>query len=397
MTDSISVLIRCLRPLFQPEGASSEWKAPDEAVDWQALLRLAGHHKVTPLLYKSLARPGAPGVPRDVAAQLESAFHHNLRRTLHLTGELLAVLDDFQSHSIRVLPYKGPALAAFLYGNLALRQFIDLDILVAKRDVLKARDLLARRGYRPLHALTPAREAALLRTNIEYVFWHEQKRFSLELHWRVDFDDDLFALGFEGLWQRRDTLALAGRAVPHPRREDLLLILCLHTYKHMAGIPRLAWFCDLAQFLHENRDMDWDHILARAATPAGRRGLLPLLWLAHDLFAAPLPEAVWAAIGREPELGGLRDRLEARLAASAPDRRPTVWNMMAYRWRLRRRMADQKRSFTALVVPNATDWAWLPLPDGLYFLYYLLRPVRLAVKYARMGADRCLSHGRRDS
>jgi hypothetical protein len=26
------------------------------------------------------------------------------------------------------------------------------------------------------------------------------------------------------------------------------------------------------------------------------------------------------------------------------------------------------------------DWRWVRLPDSLYFLYYVLRPVRLAVE-----------------
>ena len=36
------------------------------------------------------------------------------------------------------------------------------------------------------------------------------------------------------------------------------------------------------------------------------------------------------------------------------------------------------------LTPSSTDRAWLPLPPFLYFLYYLLRPLRLVQKY-RLG------------
>jgi len=50
-----------------------------------------------------------------------------------LTKELLELLTLFEAHCIPASPYKGPALAIMAYGNLALRQFSDLNILVHKR------------------------------------------------------------------------------------------------------------------------------------------------------------------------------------------------------------------------------------------------------------------------
>jgi len=46
------------------------------------------------------------------------------------TGELLKLLNLFAAHGIGVIPYKGPTFGSCRLGNLALREFTDLDILV---------------------------------------------------------------------------------------------------------------------------------------------------------------------------------------------------------------------------------------------------------------------------
>jgi hypothetical protein len=50
--------------------------------------------------------------------------------------------------------------------------------------------------------------------------------------------------------------------------------------------------------------------------------------------------------------------------------------------RMRERKRDRLRSCLRLAVtPRSYDWMFLPLPDSLFFLYYPLRPFRLAGKY----------------
>ena len=66
---------------------------------------------------------------------------------LYLTAELLRILRLLDAHAIRAVPLKGPALAQSLYGDLALREFCDLDVLVQETDLRKARGLLEAQGY----------------------------------------------------------------------------------------------------------------------------------------------------------------------------------------------------------------------------------------------------------
>src|SRR6266545_745263 len=139
-------------------------------MDWAYLLRQADLHAVMPLLCWHFTHNCPDAIPRPILEQLRDYFHSNARSNLLLTEELLRLLDLLATHGVRAIPFKGPALAASLYGNIALRRFCDLDLLVHTNEVSKARDLLISEGYRPEFNLTRTREAAFLRYQSELLF-----------------------------------------------------------------------------------------------------------------------------------------------------------------------------------------------------------------------------------
>jgi len=57
------------------------------------------------------------------------------------------------------------------------------------------------------------------------------------------------------------------------------------------------------------------------------------------------------------------------------------------RWfqlRVRERWRDRLRcAVRGAVTPTVTDWAWPHLPEALFPLYYLTRPIRLAARCGR--------------
>jgi hypothetical protein len=59
--------------------------------------------------------------------------------------------------------------------------------------------------------------------------------------------------------------------------------------------------------------------------------------------------------------------------------------MRVFHARVRERWRDRVRGvLPGLFTPGPGDWETVPLPDSLFFLYRLLRPIRLALKYARV-------------
>src|SRR5438445_800859 len=101
-------------------------------------------------------------MPAGVLDRLRRQAAENARRSLRLTRELVAVVRLGQSHGIPLVSLKGPILSLSVYGDIALRQFADLDVLVHRADVSRARELLLSCGYRPQLPLTHSQYPASL-------------------------------------------------------------------------------------------------------------------------------------------------------------------------------------------------------------------------------------------
>jgi len=230
-------------------------------VDWPKLLRLADYHGVSSLLYQSLFSMGDSAAPAEAVQSLRRRHDINVHKCLFLTRELVGVLDNLASLGIEVMPYKGVVLSQTLYGDMALRQSGDMDLLVHASDLPRTKKTVCALGYTPHLTLSGAAERAYVRSGYECTFDHAGGRNLLELHWAlqphfysVDFD-------LSGVFRRAVTVSVAGRKAKTPSPEDLLLILSLHAAKHVWG--RLIWLCDIAQ-ITKRPDLNWDWISSQA-------------------------------------------------------------------------------------------------------------------------------------
>lgn len=144
----IELLLCCARTQPSPEIGQQIQTLAQQSLDWSYLLQTAARHKVLPLLYQNLKTLCPEAVPKPVLSELRNFFHTNAAHNLFLAQERLKILKLFQDNDIPAIPFKGPVLAASVYGNLALRQFGDLDILVNPKDTIKARELLITQDYK---------------------------------------------------------------------------------------------------------------------------------------------------------------------------------------------------------------------------------------------------------
>ncbi|HSP54534.1 MAG TPA: nucleotidyltransferase family protein, partial [Dehalococcoidia bacterium] len=357
-----------------------------ENLDWDYLLEAATLHCVMPLMYRHLSRLGEGTVPPAVLGRLANEYQANARRNLTVTGELLRLVRLFKTNDIAVAPLKGPLLAATVYGDISLRQFGDLDVLLHEKDIARAKDLLIANGYRPAFDMTTAQEAATLRHHCEYLLVSDSSRVVVELHWRIIPTWFPFPLNGTQLLGRLTDASLGSVSAPSVTPEDLLLIICAHSTKHMW--TKLAWICDVAEVLRASPDLDWVLLMRRARQLGGERMLFLGLRLAHDLLDAPLPEDILsrAADRNIDELVEqsrhllFRSRPEGPVGASWPG----YFERSRYYIRAMERTRDKLRyCIRFLTTPMEEDWDNLALPDALFPLYYVLRPFRVGRWFPR--------------
>ena len=371
------LLLCCARTEASPEVAERIRALAGSNVNWNYLALLAKRHSIIPLLYRQLERHASELVPPDHFANLKLQYQENSARNIILTAELCRLIALFGEADIEAIPYKGPALALFAYGDLALRRFVDLDVIVRKSDVLRARDLLLSDGYVPGKSLSLAQQELLLKTQHNLQFARDNRRLLLELHWEVA--PHLFASSVQEneLWQNLTTLNINGTELKALTAEDLLFSLCVHGSRHLW--ERLGWICDVAELIARHQ-INWPALLQRSAETDSERMFLLGIHLAQKLLGTNLPPEVKQRCDSDTRLESLAANVIEHLFSGATHVPATSTEIFKYNIGVRKSLAARARYFVYMLRPTDSDLGAHALPPGFGFAYYLMRPFRLLFK-----------------
>ena len=345
-------------------------------VDWERLVELAHQHGLVPLLYRRLSNEmdatHSPGL--EVLRRKDQS---NAHRALWLTVELLNICRHLQARGLEVLPYKGPVLAEALYGNVALRQFSDLDLLIRGDDLPRIKVALGELGYAPGLRLAQAAERDYLKSGYEYTFDGARGRNLLEIKWQIL--PRFYAIGFDvsDFFKRAALVTIEGQKLHTLCDQDLMLVLCVHAAKH--AWRQISWLSDIAR-LARSRALDWVALRTEAARLGIVRIVTLTFLLAHNLLAAELPAQFGAEFGEERNdiAEGLTQRVVNLIVADDEFDPETI----AY-FRLMTKLRERRRDrvsfwWRLLVTPGAGEWSAVQLPRPLFPLYRVVRVFRLA-------------------
>ncbi len=367
----VELVLCCARTGASParvrEIAASE-------VDWEYLFQLARRHSIVPLVYVQLQQHASDLVPPQFLSKLKKHYFENSARNTLLTAELCRLIKLFSEEGIETIPYKGPVLALFAYGNLALRRFVDLDVIVKKSDVLKARDILLNEGHTPSKSLSLEQQEILLRTQHNMQFSRDNHRLIIELHWEVA--PHLFASTVNGerLWQDLITVDLNGTQVKTFSAGDLLFSLCVHGSRHLW--ERLGWICDIAELI-ARQPLNWTALLERAVISDTERMFLLGVHLAQRLLDAPVPAEVKQRCDADQRLSLLADKIIEHLFNGPTHVPATSREIFKYNIGVRKTLSARARYLLYMFSPTDSDLGSRSLPPSLSFAYYLTRPFRL--------------------
>jgi hypothetical protein len=346
-------------------------------LDWAALLDLASQHGVLPLLYQYLSHSSDHQPPEPLFTRLKSTYQINAYRNLRLGAKLLWLLDLLAGQGIPALAIKGPALAVQAYGDLSLRQFADLDLLVHPGDLSSASTLLMENGctFAPVSLIADPQSSHPGRAERHVVFTHQGD--SLELHWKFSHHRLGSPLAEAEFWQSPAEIVLLDRPLLTFAPETALWAACLHGSIHVW--TQLKWIADLAHLCCAAAPLDWDAIFARARRAGYHRLLCTSLLLAQKPGGAPLPDEVAARIHADQQALSLAESIRIGLFDPASARNFARAKVHA---RSRERLRDRLRFWRELLfVPDYMEQQYLPLPAALAGLHSLTRPFRLLFTY----------------
>jgi putative nucleotidyltransferase-like protein len=378
LSPETGLMICCARTKVPADLAGQIRSLAAGTLDWDRLISAAEQNSVTALLERHLRVFVPDLVPPAQMNRLATINKEGAFRCLKLTGELLKIVTALEAQAVVPLPYKGPVLAAQAFGEIGLRNFDDVDILVPQRDIGKAHGTMLELGYRPSLAWMASPEARRSVVPGEYKYYRKDCDAIVEFHTERTLRHFPVIPNLYDFARRGVRITLSGHEILTLCAEDALVALCIHGTKDFWG--RLLWIADVAETI-QSQSLDLNVVFERAESLRAERMLRLGLILAERILRAPIPPECSRKARDDAVACSLAVQMEQQLLvrngeplngpASFAFRRRSVPGFVAG-WRYAMRLAT---------APAQDDMQMVQLPRGFQALYTLLRPLRLLFKY----------------
>ncbi len=283
----IMILIRILR-------GDTNGQDLTVARDADRLIRLAVIHKV---VYQLLlfAQQHPEFFTQVQIAHLENHCRQAALRSLMQLHELRRIAMALQENRLDFVVIKGPQLSRMLYGREALKESVDLDIMLAcPVDFDRAHAVVNGLGYTwsNLNVFTSRfTQRLFIHAKREVAFASPVTRNSIDLHVKPGSNTYLTARFFGDFFTGLASYDLEGVAMPVLPPEKYLAYLCYHGSVHQ--FSRLAWLLDIRGFLRLKKDeLDYARLIGIAKSWHTERGLYTALRLLQEYFGDEIPGAL---------------------------------------------------------------------------------------------------------
>jgi len=374
MDTECQLILRCCAASGPFADTRALFELVQRGVDWDRFLAIANRNSVTPMVAARLTAEGFAGIPGHVARALRLSYEVNALRCEQLARCAVEIVDTFASAGVPAIALKGPALAVSAYGDLSMRVFADLDFMVRVEDLANAAAALERAGYS-----SPSYRADVIESGFfpDLSLDFSRQDSVVDLHWRLAPAYFPFAPAGDRAWERTGEIELIGRRMRILGPSDSILFQACHGSKH--GWTTLGQICDFARILATAGDLNWPSLLDEARRARSLRMLLLGAELAGSLALCEVPRELLDAARSDSHVAKLSRRVGRQIFDS--DRLVEIDE-----WRMALGSIESLRDrirylFERIAAPKMSDHALMPLPRTLYPLYYVIRPVLVAIKH----------------
>jgi hypothetical protein len=361
------------RAQLSPQARERALRLLAGPLQWPQVFESARRYEVFPLLYAGLHTLGFPGVPDPIHQEWTRVFQFNAIRNGLLTRELARIIRLLGDAGIPTMPLKGLALGESLYGDPALRVCADIDVLVPTKNVAEAFHLLLSSGYEA-EFTQPRLLDLVVRYGKHCILTRQDgmRAYYLELHSGLLWGGQLERELLERVWSDAGRKSFYGVPAFALSAEWEFLYLAVHAAQH--GWPSLKWYADLDRLCRRGM-IDWKKVNEKAKWLGWQAAVRSSLAACGSFFETPLDPA----LGSTPP--PRRSRVPRPSDLQVPSENLLLLRLLNTPTRKLRYLAIR------LLVPTPAECKLLPVPPSLFFLYYALRPLRVACNSARWFAQ----------
>lgn len=224
--------------------------------------------------------------------KLQQVYYKTVGRSTILYNHFGTIANAFVEHNIPVIALKGIYLSEWLYQDIGLRQFSDIDLLVKPEDGLRCLSLLTLLGYKP----SDSGETEFVKAQTEIIHYPPMvlEGVSVEIHIKLHGKYEEYHLPVEQLWKNVQSVQLNNVAVYTLSMNDLLIHLCVHLDKHFqAGHVQFTCFNDITNLLEKQESsLNWDKFIETCRNYKCEVEVFRYILVANKYMNAPVPASI---------------------------------------------------------------------------------------------------------
>jgi hypothetical protein len=392
------LIILCSQTSLNPENIEHISEILSRSLDWDFIKNIASRNGVLPLVVWNLINNFAQFLSPENYKEISQYLHNHTQKNLHSTFKLIEIAQILEKNRIAILPFKGTTLAKRAYNNLALRQYVDLDILVKPKDFEKTVEILLANNFELIsNTFEFKRKPLFLRHKKDIGLINSEDNIRIELHWKLSGSHFALPLEIDELWNRLETINLGGKEINVLPFYDLFVYLCLHGSRHKW--EKFSWICDLHELIlikeNGSEKFNWEAV-HRHAKKYGCEKVVELgLFLVQYFYELKIDYPGFEHIKFDATFLKIAHQIQKK-AFSRDVNSSKIGDWYLYHLTLKERKTDRLRLhiyyliwiFKLTFKPNALDEQVFHLPTIFYPLYYILRPFRLLFNYINFNSKK---------
>ena len=340
-------------------------------------MSLAYSHGVFPLVYNVLKKYDDL-IAFDKLSYMRQTYMDIVKQNMLMTSELLKIVQLLEENNIATIAFKGPTLSKSAYGDITLRQYVDLDILIDKKNIEQAYQILLSKEYSTSIEYSYLNNDLYIEKNSDIQFF--KKNILLELHWKLFKNQFTQKTKNINMFDNIKNISIKDYDIKIFSDEILLVYLCMHGSKHLW--ERIEWIIDIDKLITNAKYLDWNKI-KKFSKKFDSEIMLELgLYLSSKYFGTQIPKE-----RLNIRNNNLMNKLEKYTLKEwqfnlEGNETKNNYKKFIYHFNLKDTMLI-KMSFvfqTFFPLTNG-DISVISLPKYLYFTYYIIKPFRLLIKY----------------
>ncbi|MCM3724889.1 nucleotidyltransferase family protein [Neobacillus cucumis] len=209
--------------------------------------------------------------------RLKESYEKGLFQNLLIRNQMNTILNNFENHSIEVIPLKGVHFAENYFGHIGARATSDIDLLIRLQDLNRAIEIIQDLGFTVEEEQVPDHFHCSFSKTIP----GSTMPLVVEIHWNI-VRENTSDFRINDLWNQSEQVG-SFKHLKELSPNHLFYMICLHGWRHNLDSPK--YFIDIIQLIYKlDGKIDYDYLLKLAASHKTLKRLKRTLSIVYHQF-----------------------------------------------------------------------------------------------------------------